>query len=63
MEAIGKLVNGWRMRLDLGRYGTNYEQRATVALMGLGANLPKTRFTRRPTSMPRANRCPARIDT
>ena len=39
LEALGKQVNGWRMRLDLGRYGTNYEQRATVALMGLGANL------------------------
>jgi hypothetical protein len=41
LEAMGKLVNGWRMRLDLGRYGTNYEQRATVALLGLGANLPE----------------------
>ena len=26
-------------QLDLGRYGTNYELRAGVALMGLGANL------------------------
>jgi hypothetical protein len=41
LEAMGKPVNGWRMRLDLGRYGTNYEQRATVALLGLGANLPE----------------------
>jgi hypothetical protein len=39
MAALGKPVNGWHVRLDLGRYGTNYEQRAAVALMGLGANL------------------------
>jgi hypothetical protein len=39
MAALGKPVNGWRFRLDLGRYGTNYELRAGVALMGLGANL------------------------
>jgi hypothetical protein len=39
MSALGKPINGWRMQLDLGRYGTNYENRATVALMGLGANL------------------------
>jgi hypothetical protein len=39
MAALGKPVNGWRVRLDLGRYGTNYEQRAAVALMGLGANV------------------------
>ena len=39
LEALGKQVDGWRMRLDLGRYGTNYEQRATVALAALGANL------------------------
>jgi len=41
LEALGKPVNGWRARLDLGRYGTSYEQRAIVALMGLGANLPE----------------------
>ncbi len=39
MSALGKPVNGWRLQLDLGRYGTNYEARATVALIGLGANL------------------------
>jgi len=38
-DAMGKVVNGWRMRTDLGRYGTNYEQRAVVAIVGLGANL------------------------
>ena len=39
MAALGKPVNGWRIQLDLGRYGTNYELRAGVALTGLGANL------------------------
>jgi hypothetical protein len=39
MNAFGKPVNGWRTQLDLGRYRTNYEQRALVALVGLGANL------------------------
>jgi len=37
--ALGKRVSGWRTQLDLGRYGTNYEQRAVVALTGLGAGL------------------------
>jgi hypothetical protein len=37
--AFGKPVNGWRIQLDLGRYGTNYEARAMVAQLGLGANL------------------------
>jgi hypothetical protein len=37
--SFGKPVNGWRIHLDLGRYGTSYEQRAVVALIGLGANL------------------------
>jgi hypothetical protein len=39
LEATGKIVNGWRVRLDLGRYGTGYEQRAVIALTGLGANV------------------------
>jgi hypothetical protein len=39
MAALGKAVNGWRVQLDLGRYGTNYEHRAQVALLALGANL------------------------
>jgi hypothetical protein len=41
LAALGKPINGWRMQLDLGRYGTNYEHRALVALVGLGANLPE----------------------
>jgi len=39
MAALAKAVNGWRIQLDLGRYATNYEHRAQVALMALGANL------------------------
>jgi len=39
LDAMGKVVNGWRIRTDLGRYNTNYEQRAVIAMMGLGANL------------------------
>jgi hypothetical protein len=37
----GKVVNGWDMMMDIGRYGTNYPFRAVVALVGLGANLPE----------------------
>jgi hypothetical protein len=40
-EAGGDMVNGWHiMRSDIGRYGTNYKQRAMVAYKGIGANLP-----------------------
>jgi hypothetical protein len=39
LASLGKAVNGWRIALDLGRYGTRYEQRAIVARAGLGANL------------------------
>jgi hypothetical protein len=35
------LTNGWSIDHNLGRYGTNYRQRAFVALFGLGANLPE----------------------
>lgn len=31
----------WRTALDLGDYGTRYDLRAGVALLGLGANLPE----------------------
>ena len=34
-------VNGWIFSLDTGVYGTNYMQRAYVAAIGLGANLPQ----------------------
>jgi hypothetical protein len=39
VAALGRPANGWRLELDLGRYGTDYERRATVALIGLGANV------------------------
>jgi hypothetical protein len=35
----GKKMNGWIIPTGLGNYGTEYEKRATVALIGLGANL------------------------
>jgi len=31
-------VNGWILMQNIGRYGTDYETRAGVAYMGLGAN-------------------------
>lgn len=34
-------MNGWTILLDVGRYGIDYRQRAIVALVGLGANLPE----------------------
>ena len=34
-----KTVNGWMQPPNLGRYGTDYETRAGVAYMGLGADL------------------------
>jgi len=38
---VGAAVNGWRVVLrDIGTYGTNYDARAAIAKMGLGANLP-----------------------
>jgi hypothetical protein len=35
------LVNGWNITLKTGIYGTDYLQRALVAMIGLGANLPE----------------------
>jgi hypothetical protein len=40
LASFAKTVNGWQIALGLGRYGTNYEKRAVVAMRGLGANLP-----------------------
>lgn len=40
-EVAGKKINGWNINLDnMGTYGTSYRQRAIIALIGLGANLP-----------------------
>jgi hypothetical protein len=42
IKRLGKLVNGWSILTDtVGTYGTAYEQRAAIALGGLGANLPE----------------------
>lgn len=38
---VGTNENGWQIARDLGSYGTNYLLRASVAYMGLGANLPE----------------------
>jgi hypothetical protein len=39
---FGTRANGWQMNVDvMGNYGTHYLKRATVELVGLGANLPE----------------------
>lgn len=37
----GRIMNGWVSGTELGSYGSNYEARAAIAWMGLGANLPE----------------------
>jgi DNA sulfur modification protein DndE len=42
--AFGKtvpVVNGWSYMTNTGTYGTDYDRRAFVAMVGLGANLPE----------------------
>ena len=40
--AMGRSVNGWQINTQtMGVYGTNYLQRAVIAMGGLGANLPE----------------------
>jgi len=36
-----KTVNGWIQPNDLGRYGTDYDTRAGIAYVGLGADMPE----------------------
>jgi hypothetical protein len=36
-----KTVNGWMQPSDLGRYGTDYDTRAGIAYVGLGADMPE----------------------
>ncbi len=39
---IGASVNGWRIpKMNTGAFGTDYEARAFIALIALGANLPQ----------------------
>jgi hypothetical protein len=40
-NSAGVEVNGWRVLLKTGGYGTNYLQRAFVTAIGLGANRPQ----------------------
>lgn len=42
--SIGEEKNGWQMVYDTGDYGTKYMFRATIAYMGLGANLGDDAF-------------------
>lgn len=37
----GKKINGWMITQKAGNYGTDYLQRAYIAMVGLGANLPE----------------------
>jgi hypothetical protein len=40
-ESLGETVNGWTFPLKTGTYGTDYLGRATVTVVGLGANRPE----------------------
>ncbi len=41
-KQTGELINGWGvLRENMGNYGSSYLQRAYVALIGLGANVPE----------------------
>ncbi len=37
----GKIVNGWQIALDMGRYGKKYAYRAGWTFYGVGGNLPE----------------------
>jgi hypothetical protein len=41
-EGVNRMetVNGWLQPTDIGRYGTDYDTRAGITLVGLGANMP-----------------------
>lgn len=42
LMTFGRRENGWQLQTEnVGTYGTSYRQRATIALAGLGANLPE----------------------
>eukprot|EP01035_Chromulina_nebulosa_P028703 gene28703-37940_t len=40
-QIMATSVNGWRIpKMDIGAFGTNYELRALIALIAIGANIP-----------------------
>jgi hypothetical protein len=41
---LGKIVNGWTLTYDMGRYGTKYSYRATWTYGGIGGNLIEDAF-------------------
>lgn len=41
VQTSGKRINGWQYFPVVGRYGTHYLDRASVAFAGLGANIPE----------------------
>jgi hypothetical protein len=45
-EGVNKMkaVNGWLQPIEIGRYGTDYDTRAGITLVGLGANRPEDTF-------------------
>jgi hypothetical protein len=46
----GKTINNWSVMIDkMGRYGPDYEFRAVIALIALGANLPEDAIYTRAT--------------
>jgi DNA sulfur modification protein DndE len=40
LRATGTMQNGWSVDLHTGSYGTDYVERAAIAAVGLGANIP-----------------------
>lgn len=41
LDRAANVKNGWDIRLNIGKYGTDYAVRAFVTLLGFGANLPE----------------------
>lgn len=39
IKKLGKNVNGWMLRTNLGNYSRDYNKRALIAMFGLGANI------------------------
>lgn len=41
VKNLGSTVNGWKINLDIGRYGTDYLLRAAIANTAIGGNVPE----------------------